>query len=180
MMNAMMQAMIRNMTPEEREAMMLEMMPEMMKKADLNTLLGNMTAKMGKIITLYGVYSLIRNLLSDPDLKAEIAAGLEQLHENMAEMMPMMVPVMQEIMPAVMAGMLPLMAGVMREMAAKQECLVADAVKDDPKLKTMMGEMFFNMAPHMAKAVIPNDKGQMFIDKVEVAVGTKPATLKTD
>ena len=47
----MMNAMIRGMTKEEREKMILQMMPEMMKKADINILMANMMGEMGKTIT---------------------------------------------------------------------------------------------------------------------------------
>ena len=90
MMNSMMNAMIRNMSVKEREEMMLQMMPEMMKKADINTLMGNMTREMSKIITLYGVYSLLANIVKDDELKDELGKIQTGMKEKMPEMMPMM------------------------------------------------------------------------------------------
>jgi hypothetical protein len=172
MMNSMMNAMIRGMTKEEREKMMLQMMPEMMKKADINVLITNMMEEMGKMITLYSVYSLITKIVTDPSLKEKFGDMLKSMKEKMPEMMPVMMPIMDELMPKIMSGMMPMMSGMVKEMTEKIECMMIDMVDDDSEMKKMMGEMMFAMCPIMAGKVIPEEKGTEFVKQMEKSVLT--------
>jgi hypothetical protein len=167
----MMNAMIRGMTTEEREKMMLQMMPEMMKKADINILMANMLEEMGKIITLYGVYSLIATNVKDPLLKEKFGDMLKSMKEKMPEMMQMMMPIMKELMPKIMSGMMPMMSGMVKEMTEMCECVMAD-MEDNPEMKKMMGEMMFAMCPEMAGIVIPEEKRPEFVKKMEKSILT--------
>ncbi len=169
MMKSMMNAMIRDMTKEEREKMMLQMMPGMMKKADINILTVNMLTEMGKIITLYGVYSLIATIVKDPLLKEKFGAMLKSMKNKMPEMMPMMMPIMKELMPKMMSGMMPMMSGMVKEMAEMCECVMTD-MEDNPEMKKTMGEMMFAICPEMAGIVIPEEKGAEFVKKMEKSV----------
>ncbi len=171
MMNSMMNAMIRNMTNQEREKMMLQMMPEMMKKTDINILTANMLEGMGKIITLYGVYSLIATIVKDPLLKEKFSDMLKSMKNKMPEMMPMMMPIMKELMPKIMSGMMPMMSGMVKEMTKMCDCVMAD-MEDNPEMKKTMGEMMFAMCPEMAGKVIPEEKGTEFVKKMEKSVLT--------
>ena len=170
MINAKMNAMISNMSKEDREQMMLRMMPEMMTQADVNILMANMMETMGKMINFYGVYSLIDKILQDPSLKEEFGDMMKGIMEKMPEMMPMMMPVMKELMPKMMSVMMPMMSGMMKEMTAKNECIMADMVDENPEMKKMMGEMMFAMCPTMAGKVIPEEKGKDFLRKLEQSV----------
>ena len=172
MMNSMMNAMIRGMTIEEREKMMLQMMPEMMTKANINILMANMMREMGKTITLYGVYSLIAKIVTDPVLKEKFGNMLKSMKEKMPEMMPMMMPIMKEMMPKIMSGMMPMMSGMVKEMTEKDACIMADMVDDNPEMKKMMGEMMFAMCHEMAGKVIPEEKGKEFVKQMEKSVLT--------
>ncbi len=171
MINSMMNAMIRDMTIEEREKMMLQMMPEMMKKADINILTLNMLEEMGKIITLYGVYSLIATIVKDPLLKEKFGDLLKSMKNKMPEMMPMMMPMMKELMSKIMSRMMPMMSGMVKEMTEMCECVLAD-MEDNPEMKKTMGEMMFAMCPEMAGKAIPEEKGTEFIKKMEKSVLT--------
>jgi hypothetical protein len=165
----MMNAMIRGMTKEEREKMMLQMMPEMMKKADINVLMTNIMEEMGKMITLYSFYSLITKIVTDPLLKEKFGDMLKNMKEKMPEMMPMMMPIMKELMPKIMSGMMPMMSGMVKEMTEMCECVMAD-MENNPEMKKMMGEMMFAMCPEMAGIVIPEEKGPVFVKKMEKSV----------
>jgi hypothetical protein len=171
MMNSMMNAMIRRMTKEERQKMMLQMMPEMMKKADINVLMTNMMEEMGKIITLYGVYSLIATIVKDPLLKERFGDMLKSMKNKMPEMMPMMMPIMKELMPKIISGMMPMMSGMVKEMTEMCECVMTD-MEDNPEMKKTMGEMMFAMCPEMAGKVISEEKGTEFVKKMEKSVLT--------
>ncbi|MCH8234045.1 MAG: hypothetical protein IIB82_15570 [Bacteroidetes bacterium] len=160
-MDKMMDSMINKMSPEEKEKMMLQMMPEMMKKADINILTANILEEMGKIITLYGVYSLIATIVKDPLLKEKFGDMLKSMKnkmtEMMTEMMPMMMPMMKELMPKIMSGMIPMMSGMVKEMTEMCECVMAD-MEDNFEMKKTMGEMMFAMCPEMAGKIIPEEK----------------------
>ena len=179
-MNSMMNAMIRSMTKEEREKMMLQMMPEMMKKADINVLMANMLEEMGKTITLYGVYSLITKIVTYPLLKEKFGDMLKSMKEKMPEMMPMMMPIMKELMPKIMSGMMPMMSGMVKEMSEMCDCVMTD-MEDNPEMKKTMGEMMFAMCPEMAGKVISEEKGTEFVKKMEKSVLTdKEIALNND
>lgn len=171
MMNSMMNAMIRDMTKEEREKMMLQMMPGMMKKADINILIANMLEEMGKIITLYGVYSLMGTIIKDPLLKEKFGDMLKNMKNKMPEMMSMMMPLMKELMPKMMSFMMPMMSGMVKEMTEMCDCVMAD-LDDNPEMKKTMGEMMFAMCPEMAGKVIPSEKGAEFVKRMEKSVLT--------
>jgi len=72
MMNMMMNTMVKNMTIEEKEEMMLKMMPVMMKQADLKIIMKNMLVEVSKIITLYGTVLLIKKAIEEFDLKNKL------------------------------------------------------------------------------------------------------------
>ena len=175
LMDKMMDSMINKMSPEEKEKMMLKMMPEMMKKADINILTANILEEMGKIITLYGVYSLIATIVKDPLLKEKFGDMLKSMKnkmtEMMTEMMPMMMPMMKELMPKIMSGMMPMMSGMVKEMTEMCECVMAD-IEDNFEMKKTMGEMMFAMCPEMAGKVISEEKGTEFVKKMEKSVLT--------
>ena len=174
LMGNMMDSMINNMSPEEKEKMMLKMMPEMMKKADINILTANILEEMGKIITLYGVYSLIATIVKDPLLKEKFGDMLKSMKnkmtEMMTEMMPMMMPMMKELMPKIMSGMIPMMSGMVKEMTEMCECVMAD-MEDNFEMKKTMGEMMFAMCPEMAGKIIPEEKRVRICQKNE-KIGT--------
>ena len=171
MMNSMMNAMIRDMTKEEREKMMLQMMPGMMKKPDINILIANMLEEMGKIITLYGVYSLMATIIKDPLLKEKFGNMLKSMKNKMPEMMQMMMPIMKELMPKIMSGMMPMMSGMVKEMTEMCDCVMTD-MENNPEMKKTMGEMMFAMCPEMAGKVIPSEKGAEFVKRMEKSVLT--------
>jgi hypothetical protein len=171
MMNSMMNAMIRDMTVEEREKMMLQLMPGMMKKADINVLIANMLEEMGKIITLYGVYSLVATIVKEPSLKEKFGDVLKSIKDKMPQMMPMMMPMMKELMPKIMSGMMPMMSGRVKEMSEMCECVIDD-LEGNSEMKKTMGAMMFAMCPDMAGKVIAEEKGIEFVKKMEKSVLT--------
>ncbi len=167
----MMNAMIRDMTVEEREEMMLQLMPGMMKKADINILLANMLEEIGKIITLYSVYSLLATVLKDPLLKEKFGNMLKSMRDKMPKMMPMMMPMMKELMPKIMSGMMPMMSGRAKEMGEICECVIAD-IGGNSEMKKTMGDMMYAMCPDMAGKVIAEEKAIEFVKKMEKSVLT--------
>lgn len=171
MINSMMNTMIRNMTKEDREKMILQMMPGMMKKADINILMPNMLEEIGKIIKLYSVYNLIATAATDPLLKEKFGDMLKSMKDSMHKMMPMMMPMMKGLMPKMMSGMMPMMAGMAKEMSEMCECVMAD-MEGNSEVKKTMGEMMFEICPDVAGKVIAEEKGIDFVKKMEKSVLT--------
>ena len=177
MMNAMMHAMIRNMSVDERENMMLEMMPEMMKQAELKPLMRNSLEIMGSAMSLYTVYRFIETAAKDRELREIVAGGLKgmmsKMQQMMPEMMPMMMPVMKSVMPKMMSFMMPMMSGMMSDMARNEEdCIMLDMVDENPEMQEHMGGMMFDMCPKMAGKVMPKENSVEFVNRMEKAVLT--------
>lgn len=170
----MMNAMIRNMSVEEREEMMLQMMPEMMKRVDVKIMLPNTLKTLGKMISLYGVYELISKLLNEKELIRKLSDKLKELKEKMPDMMqkmmPMMKPFMKKFMPKMMGNMMPMMSGMMKEMNKDGDCMMIDMIDEKPEMKERMSEMMFENCPRMAGKVIPEEKGEEFIEKMKETV----------
>lgn len=170
----MMKTMIKQMSVEEREEMMLQMMPEMMKKVDFKIMMPNMLETIGKMITLYSVYDAISRLFKDKELTELLKQKLNKLKDGlmskMPDMMGMMIPLRQNFMPKMMGFMMPMMKGMRREMKKTGKCMMTDMVENDEDMKTHMGEMMFDMCPQMAGKIIPKEKGAEFIEKMTEAV----------
>ncbi len=116
MMDAMMNGMIKASPPDEREELMLKMMPEMMKGIDITRLMPDMLKEVGQLITLFSVYTFLSKALKDEELKGILKEGLDKMKNKMPEMMEMMQPMIQplmekkmESMPAIMEFMSPMM-----------------------------------------------------------------------
>jgi hypothetical protein len=112
-MNSMMEDMIKGLPVEEREALLLKMMPEMMKQADMTQLAPNMLKEAAGVVNLLLLYDIIRSGLEDEDLRLSAKEVLVRLHESMPAMMEMMQPMMTSMMSAVMPKMMGFMAVMM-------------------------------------------------------------------
>ena len=128
LMDRMMGRMINNMSVEEKEEMMLQMMPTMMEGIDINKMMPDMMSKMGRLITITGIVVFISKALKDAELKEELGELLNDLSKKMpelAEMMHDMMPIMMSLMSETgimdgmmntMGKMMPVMMPMMREM----------------------------------------------------------------
>ena len=65
LMDRMMDRMIKNMSVEEKEEMMLKMMPTMMEGIDINKMMPDMMTTMGRLITITGIVVFIGKALND-------------------------------------------------------------------------------------------------------------------
>jgi hypothetical protein len=170
MMQRMMNAMIRSMSVQQREQIMLRMMPEMMKGADKLILMKNMMTMMGKQISLWSLISFLSKASADEELSVTVKGKADQLKERMPgmmkEMMPVMKPLMKNAMPTMMKNMMIIMGPMMENMKTNNECMMADIVDEHPEIKSHMGEMMGHMCPQMAEKVIPADQRETFIKNV--------------
>lgn len=160
MMDTMMESMVKTMSIKKKEEMMLRLMPEMMKKADVNTLTANVLKELGTLITLYGVYRFISLTAENPVLKEELKAALNKMKNSMPEMMSSMMPLMREVMPQIMPVMMPMMFDMMKEMSEKEMKKCKERANENPEMKKKMCEMMFSICPEMAGPVVPAEKEQ--------------------
>lgn len=167
MMQKMMDSMIKSMPKEQREKIILEMMPEMMKKADFTSLTKNMTVTIGKMISLYTVYAFIDKLIKEKELTETLSYKLNELKgklpEMMETMMPVMKPIMKKTMPKVMEAMLPIMAKMLGD---AKDCMMAEIADEHLNVKEQMGGMMAKKCPTMAGKVIPEDQRKLFVKEM--------------
>jgi hypothetical protein len=166
MMGKMMDAMICSMKPEEKQKMMLKMMPIMMKEMNVRKMMPNMMTEMGKIITAYGVYGFLALVLKDEELKQLFADMMKKMIGKMPEMMAMMAPMMVEMMPKMMNVMMPMMSEMMQVMAEKMPDAMPKMLENNPEMKEKMPEMMAKMCPYCAEnmyPIIPKEKRTDFV-----------------
>ncbi len=149
-MTDMMNSMIRRLTIEQREEMMMEMMPEMLKRADLKILTPNMLKQLGGMVSLTSVYDLAYKIVKDEELKNSLAGVLKKMKNKMPAMMSMMMPVMINFMPKMMSFMMPMMS----EMMAL--CKSDGLMKKSPEMEETMAECMQNMCPNCVEVVYPS------------------------
>jgi hypothetical protein len=163
----MMNGMIKALPVEEREELMLKMMPDMMKNVSMAKMIPLMLKELGRILTLYSVFSFLAALLKDEEFKAQLKKGSDTLQEKMPAMMEMMQPMMTDVMMPVkmdmMSKVMPKMMGFMHhmmpmmgEMAPQMmNDIMIPAMKDNSAMKANMLFMMQTMFPHCAENMFP-------------------------
>ncbi len=151
-MNNMMNSMIRSLSIEDRQEMMLEMMPKMMKRADLKILTPNMLRQLGGMVTLTNVYDLVYQIVTDEELKNSIVVKLKSMKDKMPALMSMMMPMMINFMPKMMSFMMPMMS----EMMSFCKSDGGSMMNKSPKMKETMAECMQNMCPNCVEVVYPS------------------------
>jgi hypothetical protein len=143
------------MSVEQREEMMLQMMPEMMKKVNPKIMMPNMLETFGKMITLYNVYILISKGIKDEELKEGLSDKLKGMKDKMPDMMPMMMPLMMSMMKNFMSKMMPMMMTMMPEMMKSRMGKDGEMMCSSPEMKEKMSECMQNMCPHCVENIYP-------------------------
>jgi hypothetical protein len=177
MMDAMMNGMIKALPPDEREELMLKMMPEMMKGIEVTRIMPDMLKEVGQLTTLFSVYIFLSKALKDEELKGILREALKKMKDKMPEMMKMMQPLMQplmeeKMMPAMMDFMSP-MAPLMKEMMpAMLEKSMIPKLKEKPDMKENMLGMMQIMFSHCSINMVPLMNKEDRIDFVKKFFGT--------
>jgi hypothetical protein len=151
-----MNSMIRSMPIEDREEMMMKMMPEMMKKADLKIMTPNMLKRLGEMVTLVNVYDFVYKIVKDEELKNNLAEIFKNLKDKMPAMMSMMMPMMKNFMPKMMSFMMPMMS----EMMSLCKPDGGDMMKGHPEIKEKMAECMQDMCPNCVEYMYPSIPGE--------------------
>jgi hypothetical protein len=144
--------MIRSLSIEDRQEMMMEMMPEMMNRADLKILTPNMLKRVGGMITLTDAYDFVYQIVTDDELKNSIVEKLKRIKEKMPAMMSMMMPIMINFMPKMMSFMMPMMS----EMMAFCKSDGGSMMKHNTEMKETMAECMQHMCPNCVEVVYPS------------------------
>jgi hypothetical protein len=160
MMDAMMNGMIRALPPDDREELMLKMMPEMMKGIDTTRIMPDMLREVGQLPTLFSVYVFFVKALKDEELKGILKEALKKMKEKMPEMMKMMQPLMQplmeeKMMPAMMEFMSPMMPMMKDMMPSMLEKSMIPKLKEKPDMKENMLGMMQAMFSHCSLNMVP-------------------------
>lgn len=173
MMDTMMNGMIKAFPPDEREELMLKMMPEMMKGIDIKKLMPDMLKEMGQLITLYSVFIFLSTAYKDEELKGTLKEILNKMKEKMPEMMKMMQPLMEEkMMPAMMEFMSPMMPIMKDMMPAMMEKSMIPKLKEKPDMKENMLGMMQTMFSHCSVNMVPLIEKDERIDFIKKFFGT--------
>jgi hypothetical protein len=160
MMDTMMNGMIKALPPDEREELMLKMMPEMMKGIDITRVMPEMLKEVGQQTTLFSIYVFLSKALKDEELKGILKEALMKMKDKMPEMMNMMRPLMQplmeeKMMPTMMefmSPMVPMMRDMMPEMLEKS---MVPKLKENPDIKENMLGMMQAMFSHCSENMVP-------------------------
>jgi len=74
-----MDRMIRNMSIQEKEEMILKMMPLMMKDVDMLKMMLGMMSSMGRYLNVTGIVTFIHQILKDDELKGQLEKLVDHL-----------------------------------------------------------------------------------------------------
>ena len=177
MMDAIMTSMIKALPSDEREELMLEMMPEMMKGIDIERLMPDMLKEVGQLITLFSIYIFLSTAIKDEELKGILKEARNKMKEKMPEMMEMMQPLIQplmgeKMMPAMMEFMNPMMPIMKDMMPAMMEKSMIPKLKEKPEMKENMLSMMQTMFSHCSVNMVPLIEKDDRIDFIKKFFGT--------
>ncbi len=163
LMDRMMDRMIGNMSVQEKEEMMLKMMPLMMKDVDMLKMMPGMMSGMGRLLNVTGIVSFIHQVLKDDELEGQLEKlkdHLPQLSRKMQSMMADMRPAMSTLMSGMMdfmaAKVMPVMMPMMSEMmpVMMKEKMPEVMVRDETVKKFISG-MMMEIMPHCVQTLSP-------------------------
>lgn len=193
-MDKMMDRMIINMSVEEKEEMMLKMMPTMMEDIDINKMMPDTMTAMGRLITITGIVVFISKASNDDELKEELGELLNNLREKMPELQEMMrdmMPIMMSLMSVtglmdgmmnMMGKMMPVMMPMMREMMPiMMKEKMPELMAKHENVREMCPEMMMDVIPDCIDTMLPivaQEKRAAFLSRLaekmgRVAIGEK-------
>lgn len=159
---SMMKKMVKAFPVEEREELMLTMMPEIMKEINLAEMMPHMLKEMGQMINLYSIYNFISVASKDEELKkilkdglADIKAGMPGMMEKMKPMMEFMMSMKMQGMPKIMEAMSPMMPMMASQMPKMMNEKMIPLLKENPEMKKNMLTMMQTVFPHCTENMFP-------------------------
>lgn len=157
LMERMMKPVIGRMSIEEKQAMMLQMMPMMMEDVNMAETMLKMVPEMLDHISLLDLLNILKKLF--PTLLQgvnTVAELLPKLAEIMPAIMEHMMPVMEAIMPSIMGKMIPIMMTEenMERMETLPDHMLPKMLKEE-QLRQLMPDMMSRMMPRCLEQVLP-------------------------
>lgn len=159
LMDKMMERMVKNMTIEEKEDMMLKMMPMMMERIDIERLMPEMMTAGGSLITVTGIVTFFSKALNDEELKEMVSEMMDSFPAMpaMAEKMQPMMSMMMSAMPDMMFGMMDFMGEKMMPMMMPMMLEMMPVMMHDKMPEIMeRNKTMREMMPVMMMEVMPN------------------------
>lgn len=180
LMDKMMERMIKNMTIEEKENIMLKMMPMMMEDMDIKTMAPGMLAATGRLVTVTSVFDFIIKAKHDDELKdqlVEIKDSLPALAEKIKPMMSMMMSAMPNMMSGMMSFMgnkiMPSIMPMMHKMMPVMMKEMPEIMGKNEIMKELMPSMMMAVMPDCVETMVPlveQDKQTEFSSRLNVAM----------
>jgi hypothetical protein len=180
-MNRMMDRMILNMSVQDREQMLLKMMPQMMKDVDMLKMMPGMMSGMGRLLNVTGVVTFIRQVLKDEEIKGQLEKLTERvpqlsrkMQSMMADMRPAMITLMSGMMDfmgdKVMPVMMPMMSEMMPVMMKEK---MPDVMARHETVKELVPRMMMEVLPHCVQTFSPameSEERDAFINRLRDAI----------
>jgi len=163
LMDRMMDRMIRNLSVQEKEEIMLKMMPLMMKDVDMLKMMPGMMSSMGRFLNITGIVTFIRQVLKDDELKGQLEKLVDHLPLLSRKMQSMMAD-MRPAMNILMSGMIDFMAGkvmpvMMPMMSEMMPVMMKEKMPEvmirNETVKEFMSRMMMEVMPHCVQTLSP-------------------------
>ena len=145
-----MSKMISKMSPEKKQAMMLNMMPKMLEDVDVLETMVKMLPDMARNISLLDIISMLKKLL-------EGIGTLKNSFPKLIKKMPEMMELMSTFMPEMMGKMMPFMMENigMDKMSKNCDKMMCRMMEVD-SLKELMPQMMKKMMPVCLNVMLPH------------------------
>ncbi len=156
MMQTMMNRMVFSMSIQQKEEMMLKMMPMMMKDVDMVKMMPKKMPAMGRILTLTGLVTFVSRVVKDQDIREKLTGVVERLPEMSKKMQGMMAE-MRPAISALMTGMMDFMGGkIMPVMMPVMSEMMPIMMKDHMPGVMAKNETMKELVPQMMMEIIPH------------------------
>ncbi len=181
LMDKMMERMIVNMTIEEKENLMLKMMPTMMEDLDIKKMTPGMLAATGRLVTVTSIFDFISKAKDDDELKDQLVVIKDSLPALVEKIKPMM-SMMMSAMPNLMSGMMGFVGDkIMPMMMPMMHKMMTEMMKDkmpgimsrNETMKELMPSMMLEVMPDCVETMVPmveQGKQTEFLSRLNVAM----------
>lgn len=165
MMENTMGLMMRGMSLERKQDMMLKMMPMMMKDVNMAETMLKMMPQMLEQISLLDIFNLLKKLFpylfNGINTLSELAEKWDEIFPKLMEKIPQYMeqamPVMEVMMPMIMGKIMPLM--MTEENMDRMEQIstrMAPKMMANENLNKIMSEMLARVIPHCMESCLPH------------------------
>jgi hypothetical protein len=182
LMERMMKPVIGWMSIEEKQAMMLKMMPMMMEDVNMADTMLKMVPEMLDHVSLLDLLKVLKKLF--PKFLQGVNT-VQELLPKLAERLPALIerilPVIEALMPSIMVKLMPVMMAkdTMKRMETLPERMLPKMLEND-QLRQLMPEMMSRMMPHCLEQMLPampEEQKAEFVSTMQRILGNKEESL---